>query len=50
MRYEDYRAIAFRINEVFNQTQAKLETDLKENAARYRRMRRWGGVSKRVLL
>lgn len=50
MRYEDYREIAFRINEVFNQTQAKLETDLKENAARYRRMRRWGGVSKRVLL
>lgn len=50
MSYKDYREIAFHINDVFNQTQAKLERDLEENSARYRRMRRWGGVGKRVLL
>ena len=50
MRYEDYREIAFRISEVFDQTQARLESDLKQNAARYGRLRRWGGASKRVLL
>jgi 1-acyl-sn-glycerol-3-phosphate acyltransferase len=50
MSYEDYRDIAFRIDDVFNQTQGRLEEDLKANAARYRRMRRWGGSGKRVML
>ena len=50
MRYEDYREIAFRLNDVFNRTQAGLEQELEDNGARYRRMRRWGGVGKRVLL
>jgi 1-acyl-sn-glycerol-3-phosphate acyltransferase len=50
MRFEDYREIAFRINDVFNRTQAGREQELEDNGSRYRRMRRWGGVGKRVLL
>jgi len=50
MGYEEHRGIASRIDGVFSETQSRLEAELTREASRYRRMRRWGGASRRVPL
>jgi len=50
MTYEDYRRIAYAIDDSFRAMQSGIERDMAARPQCYRRMRRWGGAPRRPLV
>ena len=50
MSYEEFQAVAHRIDEDFQKTQKRLEGELEANAQMYAKMKKRGGADKQVIL